>query len=41
MECNTAKALTYWFQATNHTAERRTLGLGLFGHYEDVLVYVV
>ena len=38
VEGNTAKALTYWFQATNKTADRRTMVLGLFGHYEDELV---
>ena len=35
VEGNRAKALTYWFQATNNTADRRTMVLGLFGHYED------
>jgi hypothetical protein len=37
---NTARALTYWFQATNNTADRRTMVLGLFGHYEDELVKI-
>lgn len=37
---NTARALTYWFQATNNTADRRTMVLGLFGHYEDDLVKI-
>lgn len=40
VEGNTAKALTYWFQATNNTADRRTMVLGLFGHYEDELVKI-
>ncbi len=38
VEGDTATALTYWFQATNNTADRRTMVLGLFGHYEDELV---
>lgn len=38
VEGDTAKALTYWFQATNNTADRRAMVLGLFGHYEDALV---
>ncbi len=38
IEGDTARALTYWFQATNNTADRRTMVLGLFGHYEDELV---
>ncbi len=37
---NTAKAFAYWFQATNNTADRRTMILGLFGHYEDELVKI-
>ena len=37
---NSAKAYTYWFQATNNTADRRTMVLGLFGHYEDELVKI-
>ena len=37
---HTAKALTYWFQATNNTADRRTMVLGLFGHYEDELIKI-
>jgi hypothetical protein len=40
VEGNTAKARTYWFQATNNTADRRTMVLGLFGHYEDDLIKV-
>ncbi len=40
VEGDTAKAFTYWFQATNNTADRRTMVLGLFGHYEDELVKV-
>jgi hypothetical protein len=40
VEGNTAKALTYWFQATNNTADRGTMVLGLFGHYEDELVKI-
>jgi hypothetical protein len=40
VEGNTAKALTYWFQATNSNADRRTMILGLFGHYEDELVKI-
>jgi len=40
VEGNTAKALTYWFQATNNTADRRTMILGLFGHYEDELIKI-
>jgi len=40
VEGNTAKAFTYWFQATNNTADRRTMVLGLFGHYEDELVKI-
>jgi len=40
VEGNRAKALTYWFQATNNTADRRTMVLGLFGHYEDELVKI-
>ncbi len=40
VEGNTAKALTYWFQATNNTADRRTMVLGLFGHYEDELAKI-
>jgi hypothetical protein len=40
VEGNTAKALAYWFQATNNTADRRTMVLGLFGHYEDELVKI-
>ncbi len=35
-----ARAYTYWFQATNNTADRRTMVLGLFGHYEDELVKI-
>jgi hypothetical protein len=35
---NTAKACSYWFQATNNPAGRRTMVLGLFGHYEDELI---
>ncbi len=37
---DTARAMTYWFQATNNTADRRTMVLGLFGHYEDELVKI-
>jgi len=37
---NRATALTYWFQATNNTADRRTMVLGLFGHYEDELLKI-
>ena len=40
VEGNTAKALAYWFQATNNTSDRRTMVLGLFGHYEDELVKI-
>ena len=40
VEGDTAKAMTYWFQATNNTANRRTMVLGLFGHYEDELVKI-
>ncbi len=40
VEGNGAKAVTYWFQATNNTADRRTMVLGLFGHYEDELVKI-
>jgi hypothetical protein len=40
VEGNTAKAVTYWFQATNNTADRHTMVLGLFGHYEDELVKI-
>ncbi len=40
VEGDTARAVTYWFQATNNTADRRTMVLGLFGHYEDELVKV-
>jgi len=38
VEGDTARALTYWFQATNNNADRRSMVLGLFGHYEDELV---
>lgn len=38
VEGNAAKACAYWFQATNSPADRRTMVLGLFGHYEDELV---
>ena len=37
---NTAKAFAYWFQATNNTADRRTMVLGMFGIYEDELVKI-
>jgi len=40
IEGNTARARTYWFQATNNTADRKTMVLGLFGHYEDELVKI-
>ena len=40
VEGNTARALTYWFQATNNTADRNTMVLGLFGHYEDDLAKI-
>ncbi len=40
VEGDTARAMTYWFQATNNTANRRTMVLGLFGHYEDELVKI-
>jgi hypothetical protein len=40
VEGNTARATTYWFQATNNTADRRTMVLGLFGHYEDELARI-
>ena len=40
VEGDAAKALTYWFQATNNTADRRTMVLGLFGHYEDELIKI-
>ncbi len=33
MEGNTAKAFAYWSQATNNTADRRTMVLGMFGIY--------
>ncbi len=37
---NTARSLSYWFEATNNTADRKTMVLGLFGHYEDELVKI-
>ncbi len=37
---NTARAFSYWFQATNNTADRKTMVLGLFGIYEDELVKI-
>ena len=37
---NTAKAFAYWFQATNNTADRRTMVLGMFGLYEDELIKI-
>lgn len=40
VEGNTAVACSYWFQATNNPADRRTMVLGLFGHYEDELVKI-
>jgi len=40
VEGNTARALTYWFQATNPGADRRTMVLGLFGNYQDELVKI-
>jgi hypothetical protein len=40
LEGNTAKAFSYWFQATNNTADRRMMVLGLFGHYEDELIKI-
>jgi len=40
VEGNTAKACSYWFQATNNPADRRTMVLGLFGHYEDELLKI-
>jgi hypothetical protein len=40
VEGDTARALTYWFQATNNTADRRIMVLGLFGHYEDELIKI-
>lgn len=40
VEGDTASATTYWFQATNSTADRRTMVLGLFGHYEDELARI-
>jgi hypothetical protein len=40
VEGDTAKARTYWFQATNNTADRKTMVLGLFGHYEDELIKI-
>lgn len=40
VEGNTARALTYWFQATNPGADRRTMVLGLFGNYDDELVKI-
>lgn len=40
VEGDTARAVTYWFQATNNEANRRTMVLGLFGHYEDELVKI-
>ena len=40
VEGDTARAATYWFQATNNTADRHTMVLGLFGHYEDELVKI-
>jgi hypothetical protein len=40
VEGNRATALTYWFQATNNTADRHTMVLGLFGHYEDELLKI-
>jgi len=40
VEGDTARAVTYWFQATNNKTNRRTMVLGLFGHYEDELVKI-
>jgi len=40
VEGDSARALTYWFQATNNTADRRTMVLGLFGHYDDELIKI-
>jgi hypothetical protein len=40
VEGDTARAVTYWFQATNNKANRRTMVLGLFGHYEDELAKI-
>jgi hypothetical protein len=40
VEGNTARARTYWFQATNNAADRGSMVLGLFGHYEDELVKI-
>jgi hypothetical protein len=40
VEGDVARAMTYWFQATNNTSNRRTMVLGLFGHYEDELVRI-
>ena len=40
VEGDTAKAVTYWFQATNNISSRRKMVLGLFGHYEDALVKI-
>ncbi len=37
---NTARSFSYWFEATNNTADRKTMVLGLFGHYEDELVKI-
>jgi hypothetical protein len=37
---DTAKAVSYWFQATNTTGDRAKTVWGLFGHYEDELVKI-
>ena len=37
---DTAKAVSYWFQATNPTASRSETVWGMFGHYEDELVKI-
>jgi uncharacterized protein (TIGR02246 family) len=36
IEGNKAKAVTYWFQVNNNSADR-SAAYGLFGHYEDEL----
>jgi hypothetical protein len=40
VEGDTAKAVTYWFQAANPAVNRSKMVLGLFGHYEDELVKI-
>ena len=40
VEGDTAKAVSYWFQARNPTASRSETVWGMFGHYEDELVKI-